>query len=312
MDKNNITIMTGTGGILGTGHFQRMLNLAAHLNRRSNFNACLFLQQNEFPVEKNFSKIITYTIPADTNLIIRDMRDSSPEEIMRLKKIAPVLSIDDSGPGREYADFTLNLLPVPSGIVKNTEPEISLFLYGHNFTEGISGLINRHSIEKNIDVAIYAGFNPEPELISQIRKSIPDNASSVLLANGKAVSLSGDSLPHELTYAGTVSGTKIMITHFGLTMFEAHACGCAIAALNPTEYHNSLTDMVKHEFNVIHSSAYDTFSPETLKCTIEKELMNKSGNKISAADILKKIEWCTENFINYLATLHLNNLRNMR
>jgi hypothetical protein len=300
MDKKKIIIVTGSGGILGTGHIQRMLNLAVHLNRMNNFSASIFLTQNEHPLEEKFNGLITASIPADTDLIIKDMRDSTIEEMNSLCMIAPVLTIDDSGKGRDLADYIINLLPVPQEVGKFIKPETPLFIYGYNFAEGISLLKSNLSFIKDIDVAIYVGYNPAPELISSIRDSIPDSAVSVLLKEGKAVNLSGNILKTETPYAEIIYRSKIVITHFGLTMFEAHACRCKIAALNPTSYHSRLTEIVMSDFDVIYSTQYNTLSPENLKSKIEAELLN-SNDKFQSPDvILEIIKNGTENFINYI------------
>jgi hypothetical protein len=300
MDKKKIIIISGTGDILGTGHLQRMLNLAVHLNRKKNFSASIYLKQNEHPVEKKFSGLMTDSIPSGTQFIIRDMRDSSTEEIQLLKQTSPVLVIDDSGPGREYADHAVNLLPLPSRILNDIKPDTSLFLYGYNFSEGIKLLKEKDFFKKDIDIAVYTGYDPSSELTALIKKSIPESAQSVLLAGGGAVCLTGKSSLFESGYAEIISRAKIVITHFGLTMFEAHACGCSIAALNPTEYHNTLTDTVRDDFNIIYSSEYNSFSPENLYQIIDTELQNYNTPEISADKILNKISTGTENFIKYI------------
>jgi len=306
MDKKKITIVTGTGGILGTGHIQRMLCLAERLNREKSFSASILLKQNVYPLPDKFNSLLTDTIPADTGLIIRDMRDSSIEEIRSLKKSAPVLAIDDSGEGANYADHKISLLPVPSGGLRNDKPDISKFLYGYNFTRGINLLKDRNHLKRDIDVAVYAGYDPSAELISQIKKSIPENTSSLLLSGGRAARLTGDISPENINYAEVLSRAKLVITHFGLTMFEAHACGCSIAALNPTSYHSTLTDMISVEFNIIYSSEYRLLSPDVLRNVIDKELNNYNGQYISINVILKKINICTENFIDYIREITIN------
>ncbi len=303
MDKRKIIIVTGTGGILGTGHIQRMLNLAVNLNRTESFTASIFLTQNEFPIDRKFAGMITDSIPSDAELIIRDMRDSTIEEMKSLKEKGPVLAIDDSGTGREYADFSLNLLPLPSEEIHNIKPDKSIFLYGYNFAEGISSLIERNFLKRDIDAAVYAGYNPSQELLSSIRKSIPQQYNSVLLAGGKALNFTGNILQMDTSYAEIISRSKIVITHFGLTMYEADACGCRIAALNPTAYHSSLTDLVLNDFNVIYSSEYADFVPEALKKAIESELADNSEKDFSPADIVSKISICTENFIKYITKI---------
>ena len=298
--KTRIVIVTGSGGILGTGHIQRMLKLAVELNCVNSFSASIYLKQNIHPFPEKFTSLLTDAIPPDTSLIIRDMRDSSIDEIMSLRNLAPVLAIDDSGEGRDYADFAINLLPVPSGILKNVKPDISRFLYGYNFTEGIESLKKTKPYNRDIDVTVYAGYEPSPGLVSSIRESIPENAYSVLLAGGRANSLTGKSVPPEITYAEVVSRSKILITHFGLTMFEAHACGCSIAALNPTPYHRALTDIIEKEFNIIYSSEYSLLSPVDLHHIIEKELHIFTERNISLDDIINKINTNTESFIDYI------------
>ena len=306
MDKKKITIVTGTGGILGTGHIQRMLNLAVHLNKENNFSASIYLTRNEHPLEEIFNGLITDSISLDTDLIIRDMRDSKIEEMNLLRRIAPVLTIDDSGAGRALADYIVNLLPVPSDNESPVKPETSLFIYGYNFTQGISLLNSNSSFTKNIDVTFYAGYKPSPELISLIRKSIPESARLILLKEGKAFNLNDENMKIEIPYAEIISRSKIVITHFGLTMFEADACGCKIIAMNPTLYHSKLTEIVSSNFNIIYSSEYNTLSSEDLKYRIETELKKNSGDIISPDDILKKINNGIENLINYIDNICKN------
>ncbi|PKL16784.1 MAG: hypothetical protein CVV49_14385 [Spirochaetae bacterium HGW-Spirochaetae-5] len=263
-----------------------MLNLAVHLNRNNNFSALIFLTQNQHPLEEKFNGLITTSIAADTDLIIKDMRDSTIEEMNSLRRIAPVLAIDDSGMGRDFADYAVNLLPVPSVNGSAVKPETSLFIYGYNFTEGISLLKSNSSFTKDIDVTVYAGYNPAPKLISSIRESIK-----------------GNFLKTETPYAEIISRSKIVITHFGLTMFEADACGCKIAALNPTEYHSKLTEIASDDFNIIYSAEYNSLSPEILKKKIETELKKNTETIISPEEILKKINNGTENFIRYINSI---------
>ena len=306
MDKKKILIVTGTGGILGTGHIQRMLNLAVELNQKNNFCTSILLKRNEYPLPEKLATLITRSIPSDTDLIIRDMRDSSVEEILLLKKNAPVLAIDDSGEGKKTADYSLSLLPVPSDNLQDNKPDTSLFLYGYNFSQGIRNL-EKKSLTRDIDVAVYAGYNPSPEIVASVKKSIPQTACSVLLEGGKAHNLTGKILSPYIEYTEVISRAKIVITHFGLTMFEAHACGCSIAALNPSSYHSSLTDIVRNDFDIICSLEYDSFSPDSLSKIIQTRLNNYIATDSSVPAIINRINSGTENFINHISTL-INNL----
>jgi spore coat polysaccharide biosynthesis predicted glycosyltransferase SpsG len=300
MDKKRTVILTGTGGELGTGHLQRMLNLAVTINSGNSLSASVILQSSEFPVSDELRPLLVDAIPAGTDLIIRDMRNSSAECISELKQFAPVLVIDDSGAGRDAADYRLTLLPVPSEKAAEIRPDLSLFLYGYNFTEGLKKLNPRKTFHRDIDVTIYAGFNPPHELIETIQKAFPENSVSLLLSGGKALTLSGDNSFQENSYAEILMRSKTVITHFGLTMFEAFICGCRIAALNPSPYHTVLTDMVKEEFGIIYMSEYGGFSPEILKIIIQREIEQKRYKTLSPEMILERVNSGTSNFIEYL------------
>jgi hypothetical protein len=300
MAKKNILIVTGTGGIYGTGHFQRMLALAFHLNGTGLFSVKIFLKQNQFPPDISSEFLLTESIPEQTDLIITDMRDSLEDEMLFLKEYAPVLAIDDSGPGNNIADYTLTLLPVPSGSNKPVIPDTSKFLYGYNFSKGVESLSVRNFDERNIDITVYAGNNPLPELVTEIKKSIPESANSLLLTGNEPELLTGKISFSGTGYAEILCRTKIMVTHFGLTMFEADICGCRIAALNPSTYHSTLSEMMKDEFRLLFSQEYNSFSPERLYEIIDTALKNFTDKKISVNYIVKKIHQNMDNFTAYL------------
>jgi len=303
MGKRNILIVTGTGGALGTGHLQRMLALAVHLNATDSFSVKIFLKQNYFPPDESFKNLLTDIIPENTDLIIRDMRDSNMEEILDLKKIAPVLVIDDSGYGYSVMDYKVTLLPVPSEVNKPVKPDTSMFLYGYNFTRGIESLAEKIFSERDIDVAVYAGSNPSQELVAAIKKAIPETANSVLLTRKEPVLLTGNVLFSDTDYTEILCRTKIMVTHFGLTMFEANTCGCLIAALNPSAYHGALTEIISKEFNILYNSEYNFFSPEHLRNVIEKALKNFTDKKVSVNYIIEEINKGMNNFTTYVKNI---------
>jgi hypothetical protein len=300
MAKKNILIITGTGGNLGTGHLQRMLGLAVHLNKTDDFSVKIFLKQNQIPPEKSFENLFIDSIPDNTDLIISDMRDSFEDEMLFLKDNAPVLAVDDSGPGNLIADYKITLLPIPSDGNKPVKPDTDKFLYGYNFSKGMESLTGKTIAGREIDVAVYTGYDPLPELVADIKKSIPASVNAVLLSGKKPVSLTGNIPLSETGYAEILCRTKIIITHFGLTMFEAHAAGCGIAAFNPTIYHSSLTEIMKDEFQIIFSSEYNNFSPDQLRETIIYTLKNFTDKKVSLNYILDRINTGRENFTAYL------------
>jgi hypothetical protein len=147
-------------------------------------------------------------------------------------------------------------------------------------------LKEKKSIKKDINIAIYVGYDPDKELISNIKKSIPEDISSTFL--------------NDIGYAEILCRSKIVITHFGITMFEAHICGCEIAALNPSAYHSSLTDLIYDDFGILHMSDYTTFMEDKMFNIIEQNLKIINDKVISIDNILKKINSGNEKFIKYI------------
>ena len=301
--NKKIVIVTGTGGMLGTGHFQRMVNLVVAINKENNLNAKIFLGHNKYNNEHGLPErlrhILTEDIPPDTDLIIRDMRDSSTDEIENLKKTAPVLTIDDLGEGKNSADHALYLLPAPLEASKDIRLSNNLFLYGYNFMTGIESLRERDFI-KDIDLAIYLGSDPDKELISRIKKSIPKNLSAIVLAAGKAITLTGQIKTDDIQYAEILCRSKILLTHFGITMFEGHICGCRIAALNPSQYHSALTATVYDDLNILYLSDYAAFNADEMFNIIDKNLKIIDDKVIAVDNIQKEINTKNKNFVEYI------------
>jgi uncharacterized protein YjcR len=83
-------------------------------------------------------------------------------------------------------------------------------------------------------------------------------------------------------------------------MFEAHICGCKIAALNPSGYHNSLTDLIYDDFSIIYMSDYTSFMADEMFNIIDQNLKIIDDKVIRIDSILKKINSGNKNFIKYI------------
>ncbi len=300
MKNKKIIIVTGTGGPLGTGHIQRMLNLASYMKNKGDFEIKIIPLSGDYLFPDEFTSMVSKSFPLKADLIIRDMRNSSEEEILSLSKIAPVLAVDDSGTGRNHAAHSINLLPQPSSEPAGPHIDNEKFLYGYNFTRGIESISINENNKRDIDIAIYAGFNPPEALLPLIEKSIPDNSRAIIFSSGSPVVLTGEPLPEKSTYAEILTRTRIVMTHFGITMFEAHICGCMIAALNPTPYHSQLTSSVMNKIKIIHSIEYNTFAPLIMNDALTLNLKKNSDTGISKDDIIKRINSGRENFTQYI------------
>lgn len=284
MQHPDITLLTGTGGPLGTGHFQRMASLLQE--KDAPFSMELVLSQGSHHLAASGTIPVHQKLPETTRLIIRDMRDSSPEEIRLLQKTAPVLALDDHGEGSKLADHTLNMLPHPHA----TTVRDDLFLYGYSFIQslGTATSMNRESI------AIYLGdemsSQPAGLFIDELSKLYP------VINMGE-----GPEKNNLMEPARAFLSSQTVITYFGLTMYEALLCGCQVVLINPSNYHSQLADRASLD-NVYNCGTWSNFDQERCLAIVHKLMGNKPATvtwEEAREEGLKK----RSNFVSFLKTV---------
>ena len=240
-----ISIITDWGGFYGSGHVQRMALLCRALDEAPGVSAVLVNEKSPDFLAGAAAFTVSSGPGARSDLIIRDMRDSSSEQVASLRKIAPVLVIDDIGPGRNTADFVLDLLPNPAAGSGNADYREDCYLYGHNFIDSLRSL-GDEVLEKTIDVAMYAGAGVTDADIGFFRALVPEGKNAVIMAGPArhAVNIPPRFFLETMNYAEVLLRSRVFISHFGLSLYEARLCGCAVLAVNPTPYHSRLAEMV--------------------------------------------------------------------
>ncbi|HRU66139.1 MAG TPA: hypothetical protein P5566_09985 [Spirochaetota bacterium] len=296
MDKK-IAIITATGGSLGTGHFQRMLFFAQYANEKKRLKAQIY-SKTMAPLDG--LEYLWSDSLKEANLIIRDMRDSNTEEIKILKKHAPVLSIDDMGEGNAISDYSLYLLPNLS----LNHIDFDKFLYGYNFYNGLKE-ISEENIYKDIDFLIYPGISPDSKTLEILQKILPEGSKSLVLIKGKAYNLHSKELSKINNYSELILRAKNVITHFGITLFEAKISQCNIISFNPSDYHQRLTELIARDFNIELSCQYSEINSNHTQEELHRIYKNsqKKDNYIAKSPILIKIETKVKNFTRYIENL---------
>jgi hypothetical protein len=245
MPDRLIAILTEWGHGYGHGHIQRMALLLRHLNRAADKAAYLCHDRVPpfFPADMQ-QQVQQDLDRRNTRLIIRDMRDSTEEDIKTLQKASPVLVLDDLGEGGGRADFCLNLLPNPDPGPEGIPVDIpDLFLFGYTFLHTIEP-IRRRVFEKTIDFSIYPGADPTGENSKHILSLLPSGASYALFA-GPASYVYSRGCRSEFgrdEYASILLSSKVLVAHFGIMLYEARLAGCRIVTINPSAYHSRLAD----------------------------------------------------------------------
>lgn len=300
---STIAIISAWGHGYGTGHIQRMATLLWHLNTNTDIRSILLSDEIPGFFGQDLTSRVKVKPDESIDLIIRDMRDSSEEEIDELRKIAPVLSLDDQGGGRDRADFTLDMLPDPRA--DRLQESGQHFIHGYSFVSSI--LRNRSRVfEKTIDAAVYPGADSNEDYRTLLLSLLPEKSSyAMCLGEGSFVrSANGEkSLFDASSFARVLCSSRLVLSHFGILFYEAHACGCAIAAVNPGSYHARLCDLAPKELCIHNLGVRDTLDVHRARGVIERVLASHTGSSIEADHVYAIIRENLDSFYRYLKSI---------
>jgi SAM-dependent methyltransferase len=163
--------------------------------------------------------------------IVLDRFQSSAEEAASWSALAPLIGIDEGGPCRNSFEFLIDLLPAPLHRGANP-PNIAA-----------PSLI---PLPKNRRTSFQAQGRPPQVLVSF---GAEDAAALGACVAGALEKLAGDSAPDiAFTKAGSLiprlrehlAEYDVLITHYGLTAFEALHARLPVLLVSPTGYHEAL------------------------------------------------------------------------
>ncbi|HSV96691.1 MAG TPA: hypothetical protein VLM75_07135 [Spirochaetota bacterium] len=286
MPEPLIAILTGWDGALGRGHVQRMASLLSHLNVDTGMRATLLADTcpDFFPDE--LRRHVRTGPDGRVSLFVRDRRDSTIEEIRRLQKSAPVLCVDDLGPGREAADYAVDLLPNPSSNAPPHQSDRGLFLYGYGFLSALEKLGDA-VMEKNIDYTLYAGAFPADEYVNFLVSLLPPDARFAVFRGTGSFIRDGSTTKSvgQDDYARLLLSSRVFISHFGIALYEARAASCRLVAINPSEYHSRLCDIAPSDLGIRNLGTRGTLDAGSAAEAIRDFAFAPHGMKFSAADV---------------------------
>jgi hypothetical protein len=320
MSSKIIAILTDWGDSIGSGHVQRMTSLLWYLISRKNIEAYIVLDQLPpfFPEElRGYWKTEFKPKPG---MIIRDMRDSTAGEMRALREISRVLTIDDNGEGRKIADHLIDMLPLTdykNKSKKDRAPD-DLFIYGYGFMNSLYNLIGGSDspnditgqksgkiIEKQIDSSIYPGFHSTEEYTEYLIGLLPADSKyailrgehSYLQIKGKRYRLGKES------HAETLLSSKVLISHFGILLYEAYLSECRIVCINPSPYHSKLAEMAKVHLGIDNLGEYAGLNRKRAQKIIRDSIREPVSNGVSAQGVYQTVLESLERFCSYLMTV---------
>jgi hypothetical protein len=269
-----------------------MASLVMFLNRIKKVPACIVGDRKPDLTPSPPPRYFRPELNSGTCCVIRDMRDSSIDEMRSLKAVARVIAVDDRGAGRNLADARIDLLPHPALKKYNSES----FIYGYNFAESVRSLARRQ-IMKDIDAALYCGFDPDPETIDFFRSLVPnDKIVAILCGKDTRMIVGGKESPLTRTYAETMLSARVFVSHFGISLYEGRLSRCRLACVNPTEYHSRLADIVGNDIVIENLGVRGSLDRAYARERIDDLIRNPLVDRVYPPELLKKIDAGLENF----------------
>ncbi len=277
-----VLFCTAAGGAYGYGHLKRCMTLIDEGSIL--FEGILYIRtgaDSEFSgygdVSSRYTSVSTLEEAGSVDLIFSDQRDTRGRVMRRYSRRAPVVSLDDRGAGRRFAHTTIFALPTVEG-------------YTGNFT-GLGYIVLDRAI-RDAGMATQRGIIREgrTDVVVSFGGADPYNLTGLVTGalnriGVRPVVVQGPLFTHETPDGDYTLADKsgnmgeiltratVLITSFGMTVFEARFLGVPLILLNHSRYHDELAATLKG--GVVNLGYYGTVGEEELSGRLEAALANQ-------------------------------------
>lgn len=253
--KKEILFRVNAGDKFGFGHLRRCLVLARML--RDEYDPYFLVQGDDRLGEIFFQENLNFKLTMHgfdsqaqdirglaPQLIVLDMMDTPIDFVRRIKEYAPVLDLDDRGSGADAA--TMNIYSLPLDIEKQANHADPKYLVFDPEINNYSKKRYSPTIKKIL--VTFGGSDPAglSSVVIKAAKRMPTELQWTVVrgvfnrdrwAEGNYTELPGRDTIFDL-----IQEADLVVTSFGMTAYEAAAIGTPVVLLNPTEYHQTLTE----------------------------------------------------------------------
>lgn len=277
-----VLFCTAAGGAYGYGHLKRCMTLIDEGS--SLFEGILYIRtgaDSEFSgygdVSSRYTSVSTLEEAGSVDLIFSDQRDTRGRVMRRYSRRAPIVSLDDRGAGRRFAHTTIFALPTVEG-------------YTGNFTG--PGYIVLDRAIRDAGMATQRGIIREgrTDVVVSFGGADPYNLTGLVTGalnriGVRPVVVQGPLFTHETPDGDYTLADKsgnmgeiltratVLITSFGMTVFEARFLGVPLILLNHSRYHDELAATLKG--GVVNLGYYGAVGEEELSGRLEAALANQ-------------------------------------
>jgi spore coat polysaccharide biosynthesis predicted glycosyltransferase SpsG/SAM-dependent methyltransferase len=255
MSKSRVLFCTAAGGFYGLGHLKRCLSIIER--GKELFEGRILLTRGSSArgagaAGSRERDALSALCPSDPgligcwddvdsfDLIVSDQRDTTKKELFSLTERAPVIALDDLGAGRFHAHCTVYALPTVEKIGGNLSGLQYLVL--DQELQSVTG--DREAFGYGDVVVSFGGSDPHG-LTGRVVTALNHLDLRPLVVRGPFFTHPEPTGDFELvesprSMAETLSRAGVLITSFGMTLFEALALEVPVVLLNHTPYHERL------------------------------------------------------------------------
>lgn len=233
----HIVLVPAAGNGTGSGHLRRCCDIARTL--RTGHRVSLVRPPANPTVPHDLADLFVDAIPQSATVIVTDLFRSSYRQIQSFKNTAPVVSLDDGGAGRVLADYCLDVIPSP---IRKHPPNCADPSFLRLPRQ------RKHETGKHIERVLVTGGGSDEagqalpaarvaaRLFPQVACIDPDASSAKTAGDLSGLWI----IPPVPELREKLASYDLVITHYGLTAFEALAAGCRVILFSPTPYHYRL------------------------------------------------------------------------
>jgi len=240
-------------------------------------------------VLSRYTVVNTTREAGSVDLIFSDQRDTSPRIMKSYLRRAPVITLDDRRAGRRFAHTTIFSLPTVEGCMGNFTGPAYIVLDRVVREAGVAVERGENRGERKDVVVSFGGSDPH-NLTGRVTEALNCIGVRPVVVRGplfKHERPDGDytlaDIPDNM--ADILSRGKVLITSFGMTMFEARFLRVPVMLLNHSRYHDKLARTVKDVFNLGYYGAVGQEElAERLEAALKKDLRCHADESQSEVD----------------------------
>ncbi|MBN1410052.1 MAG: methyltransferase domain-containing protein [Spirochaetales bacterium] len=247
----NILFVPRTGAGDGTGHLKRVLMLGKHLNTSKKVSPYLYIKDTDtvkrleaWGGAESFTVISGMDRSSRFDFILVDHRETDREFYHELaERGGPVIGIDEGGDSRALMPFLIDTMPSLSPLPPN------IFL-PHTPFEPRPARIKKKITFPSVKILVTFGGEDSAGLTGKILALIMDHdifdPEEITIVQGPGFKQvkwpEGLKVIRDCTdVSSLLPDYDLVLTHFGLTCFEALFYRVPLILFNPTPYHRRLS-----------------------------------------------------------------------